>query len=260
MHLFKTKEILSSRDPNLDLDFKQAYPFPYIMIDDFLDEDLAKSLRLEFPTPNEKWYCYDNVFERKFATDKVDLMPWKHRMALMELNGQKMIELLEWLTGIKGLVADPWLRGGGLHYIKPGGKLDIHADFNWHKDLQLHRRLNVLIYLNDNDWEQDWRGHLELWTPDMKKCAQKISPVFNRMVCFATTDWSYHGHPDALECPPERARKSLALYYYSATRPADEITEAHSTKFVPRPNDENTEELQKLRELRNQGRLKSNVY
>jgi hypothetical protein len=60
-----------------------------------------------------------------------------------------------------------------------------------------------------------------------------IAPVFNRMVIFATTDTAYHGHPNPLTCPPGVARRSLALYYYSVDRPAEERTEAHSTLWQP---------------------------
>lgn len=42
------------------------------------------------------------------------------------------------------------------------------------------------------------------------------------MVVFSTTDFSYHGYPDPLQCPPSRTRNSIALYYYTKERPAGE--------------------------------------
>lgn len=236
--------------------YQSAEPFPHIVIDNFLPNEAAIALREHFPEPTPEWYSYSNVLEIKRATDKADLMGFMHSGILNTLNSQLMIDFLEKMTGIKGLIPDPWFRGGGLHYIKKGGKLDIHADFNWHQHLQLHRRLNVLIYLNDEVWESEWGGQLELWDKDMKNCVKKIDPIFNRMVCFSTTDWSFHGHPEPLASP--NPRRSMALYYYSATRPEHEITPSHSTLFRARPNDEETEEIKKLRELRNKGRLSSN--
>jgi Rps23 Pro-64 3,4-dihydroxylase Tpa1-like proline 4-hydroxylase len=141
-----------------------------------------------------------------------------------------MLRFLEVLTGIKGIISDPYFTGGGLHQIKRGGKLSVHADFNFHNDLKLDRRINVLVYLN-KDWEEAYGGHFELWDRDMSKAQQKILPLFNRCAIFSTTSYSYHGHPTPLACPPDRTRKSIATYYYSNGRPAEEVNESHSTLF-----------------------------
>ena len=61
------------------------------------------------------------------------------------------------------------------------------------------------------------------------------------MAIFSTTDFSYHGHPDPLNCPENRSRKSIALYYYSNGRPSYEINqglEIHSTLFKERKANE----------------------
>ena len=57
----------------------------------------------------------------------------------------------------------------------------------------------------------------------MKECKQKILPSFNKMVIFSTTDFSNHGHPDPIDCPSNISRKSIALYYFSAGRPKEEV-------------------------------------
>jgi hypothetical protein len=68
----------------------------------------------------------------------------------------------------------------------------------------------------------------------MTRCEVKAAPLFNRMVVFSTTDFSYHGHPDTLQCPEGMTRKSLALYYYTNGRPAEEMSAKHSTLFKAR--------------------------
>ncbi|NEN95926.1 MAG: 2OG-Fe(II) oxygenase, partial [Moorea sp. SIO3I7] len=132
----------------------------------------------------------------------------------------------------------PHFVGGGLHQIEKGGYLKIHADFNRHTKLRLDRRLNLLIYLN-KDWQEDYGGHFEMWDTEMTQSQKKILPVFNRCVIFSTTDFSYHGHPEPLTCPEGRTRKSLALYYYSNGRPAEELSKSgdHSTLFKARPGE-----------------------
>ncbi|WP_162625617.1 2OG-Fe(II) oxygenase, partial [Mycolicibacterium llatzerense] len=118
-----------------------------------------------------------------------------------------------------------------------GGFLKVHADFNRHHRLNLDRRLNGLLYLN-KDWEESWGGHIQLWDRDMQHCVQKSLPIFNRFLLFATTDFSYHGHPDPLTCPPHRARRSMALYYYTNGRPDEERSSSeHSTLFRARPGE-----------------------
>ena len=71
----------------------------------------------------------------------------------------------------------------------------------------------------------------------MTECVERILPKFNTMAIFSTTDYSYHGHPDPLNCPENISRKSLALYYYTNGRPKEDINkglEEHSTLFKGR--------------------------
>ena len=43
------------------------------------------------------------------------------------------------------------------------------------------------------------------------------------MVIFSTNDFSNHGHPDPVTCPPNQSRKSIALYYFSVGRPSEDL-------------------------------------
>ncbi len=233
--------------------FQSAQPFPHIVIDNFLKYEIARDLFDKFPDASHEWYKYENVFELKRAQDDLSKIPQEHAFILMLLNTRVFIEYLETVTGIKGLIPDPWFRGGGLHQIYPKGKLDVHADFNVHHHLKLNRRLNALLYLNFN-WREEWGGHLELWDKGMQGCQIKISPKFNRLVIFETNDDSYHGHPNPLDCPPGVTRKSMAWYYYTSPQESERVS--HSTLFKKRPEDETTEEIEKLREERGKGRIK----
>jgi hypothetical protein len=223
-------------------DYANAQPFPHIYFDDFLPLPAAEAALLDFPAPRElKWSEFDNPREKKLAFDVVEKLPVAVREVLYFMNSRPMIEFLEILTGIKGVIPDPFYVGGGLHQIKPGGKLGVHADFNHHTRLNLDRRINVLIYMN-KDWKEEYGGHFELWDKEMKHAEQKILPIFNRCAIFSTTSTSYHGHPTPLSCPPDRTRKSIATYYYSNGRPEEEVRDSHSTLFVARPEDVYEEE------------------
>lgn len=206
-------------------DYQNAKPFPHGSIDDFIDEDLLNKVLEEFPDLDKKpdQIYYNNPNEDKHATKGDELFGPNTKKLVDYLNSQEFRDFLNKLTGIKEpLLADPYYEGGGFHQIKKGGFLKIHVDFHKHRKLDLHRRLNMLIYLN-KDWDESYGGHFELWEKDMSKCAVKILPIFNRMAMFSTTGDSWHGHPDPLTCPDGRSRKSLALYYYTAERPEDEV-------------------------------------
>jgi len=137
------------------------------------------------------------------------------------------IRFLERLTGISPLLSDPTNFGGGLHQITRGGSLQIHSDFRQHPDNQLERRVNMFVYLN-GDWKDEYAGHLELWSKDMSKCEQRISPDLGKLVIFSTHDFSYHGHADPLNTPPHRTRRSIAQYFYSpSARPPGQIDRRH---------------------------------
>ena len=76
---------------------------------------------------------------------------------------------------------------------------------------------------------------LQLFDKDMDKAIQTVYPRFNTAVIFTTTSYTFHGHPDALACPEDRSRRSLAYYYFSTSRPQNEVsTEKHSTLFKER--------------------------
>ena len=223
--------------------YQKASPFPHIRVDGVFPEAVLDAVLREFPTPEGiDWIRFDDPRQKKLGFKIGDKLGDETTRFLHYLNSAEFIQFLEALTGIKGLIPDPYFEGGGLHQILPGGFLKIHADFNWHYKLKLHRRINVLIYLN-KDWDEAWGGHLELWDRDMKACREKISPLFGSMVVFNTTDFAYHGHPNPLACPPDRSRKSIALYYYSSSRPKEEISNAHWTLFKQRQGEDFKETL-----------------
>jgi hypothetical protein len=207
--------------------YAAATPFPHIKVDDFYPEARLDEVRREIHSatvdPEAPGYGW---FGKRRASELSEFPP-QTRSLVEELNSPAFLRWLETVTGIADLQPDPFLEGGGIHRIPPGGYLKIHTDFNWHRRLQLHRRINVLLYLN-RDWDENWGGQIELWHEDevaapTGKPDASFAPIFNRMVIFSTTDSSYHGHPHPLACPEDRTRDSIALYYYTRDRPPAEV-------------------------------------
>jgi len=245
-------------------EYQSNSPYPHIVIDNFLNEEVANKIYEDFPRPGQiEYYKYDNPLEKKFAMDKLEILPNSIADVLLNFNSSIFLEFLENLTGIDGLIPDPYFRGGGIHQSRKGGKLDIHIDFNRHPKLKLERRINVLLYLNKN-WREEYRGDFQLWKGRkvndnhiLENREKQIYPVFNRFVAFNTSEISYHGFPEPIECPETMVRNSLALYYYTVDRPIEEQANIHSTVYVKLPGMDDG--LDNLREKRKYGRLESNI-
>src|SRR4051812_48206392 len=146
--------------------YAAAEPFPHIAIDDFLPTEICDGILGEFPKPDQiDWMRFERHHSKKLAT-KGDKQFGPATQSLMrEFSSAACLEFLEGLTGINGLMPDPYYEGGGLHQIETGGFLKIHADFNHHRKLRLDRRINLIVYLN-RDWREEYGGHLELWDRD----------------------------------------------------------------------------------------------
>ena len=218
-----------------------ATPFPHAVFDDFLPEAVARLALDNFPADA---LGSDRVFDMGYAgLHKRQILPEECSAPVRRLfhffNSQPMLEFLEGLTTIRGLIPDPYFIGGGFHETGRGGKLGIHADFRINEQLHLHRRLNVIVYLNE-EWKPEWGGALELWDRDMKSKVREVMPVFNRCVVFNTDADSFHGHPDPLCTPEGVLRRSIALYYYTASKEIYNEVPSTSTMYHARPGDDAT--------------------
>ena len=214
--------------------YAAAQPFPHIVLDDFCDADVLRGLLEEWPATGER-VAYDRAQERlKYEWQPANLHSPRLRAFLAELNAEPMMRFIEALTGIEKLIADPYYAGGGLHETRAGGHLGIHADFNVHTGLNLLRRVNLLIYLND-DWQPEWNGNLELWSRDMKERRVTAAPKMGSAVIFNTDLDSFHGVPDPVACPPDRSRRSIAMYYYTAAKDGLAAVPLRTTTFRNRP-------------------------
>jgi 2OG-Fe(II) oxygenase superfamily len=218
-----------------------ADPFPHIIFDNFLPLAVLDRILDEFPKcglPSAKTFDAGYIGGKgKVQYNPTYLTSPYARSFFLFLNSEPFLDFVESVTNISGLISDPFFDGGGFHEIGTGGKLGIHADFRIQRRLALQRRVNVLIYLNQN-WRDEWGGQLELWNQTVTKCVRSISPIFNRCVIFNTDAHSFHGHPDALNSPEGVTRKSIALYYYTASKAVFNEVSDDGTDYRVRPKDD----------------------
>jgi len=213
-------------------------PFSHIYFDDFFCSDVACYLYEKFPKMEEMPVIFNEPMSYKGQLSDID-GKWPQFSAVFSyLQSSRFLELLTRLTGIPDLIADPILAGGGLHQSPRSGFLDIHVDANFHPiDKSLHRRINIIIYLN-KDWDCAWGGDLQFWSDEGNRPGEvksTISPLFNRAAIFNTTRTSWHGVSPVV-CPPDQSRKSLALYYYTKSRPSEEVYADSSVIWMNKDN------------------------
>lgn len=220
--------------------FQGAEPFPYVVWNDFLKPDFARECASAYPTYEEA-KAQGQEFGALNERLKVQVCdPTKFKQPIFalheELASPEFLAELEYISGIKLLLADPGLSGGGMHVMGgQGGRLDVHVDFNYQEDKDWHRRLNLLIYLNPV-WEKEWGGAVELWDTEIKTCHESVSPFLNTCVIFETSDKSFHG-VTPLVTPVGVTRNSFATYYYTSEAPPNWDGVKHSTIFRSRPNE-----------------------
>ena len=214
--------------------YGSAQPFPHIVLDDVLHREAFESAVAGFPAiGDEFWKAYVHVNETKFSNTQPDTWAPSLQAVAQEFCSPEFVAYLEKLTGIDHLIPDYTMDGGGLHQTLRDGHLNVHADFTTHHTHETWaRRVNILLYLNE-EWHDDWGGKLELWDKDMTACQARVTPAGNRMLVFTTAEDTFHGHPDGLTCPPDMARRSLAMYYFTE----ESAPVRKSTNYQARPEE-----------------------
>jgi len=222
---------LAARADDYAQEWKSKTPFRYLVMDDFLFPEDAAAILAAYPVPEVEGWNHPTYMDqrKKFTRTSGFAPPVADFFALTA--SPDFCALMTRITGIADLEPDPELIGGGLHQILRGGFLNVHVDYNFHPKTKLHRRLNLLLYMNPG-WQDDWEGCLELWDLGTKRQLERIAPLFNRAVMFETNEVSYHGHPRPLNTPPDVTRKSLAVYYYTKTRDDGSLAPEHNTLSI----------------------------
>jgi 2-oxoglutarate-Fe(II)-dependent oxygenase superfamily protein len=219
--------------------FRGVRPFPFFCLDRFFDEDFDDEVLAAFPSydaARQMGREFRGVNERgKVQVTDATRFAEPIRRINVALAAPAFLDVLSEVTGIDRLLADDRLVGGGIQQTGARGHLDVHIDFNYIRQRDLHRRLNILVYLN-KVWPAEWGGHLELWDAGVTRRAHLLAPIFNRCVVFETSEVSFHG-VSAVTCPPEVTRKSFAAYYYTREAPAHWTGKTHDTVFRARPDE-----------------------
>lgn len=216
-------------------EYKQAFfaakPYPHIVFDGLFNPRLLELVLADFEKLKfSEWRRYDNSNELKRGSAPKTRLGAASQLYFSTIYSGEFVEFIEAVTGIEGLVTDPELFAGGLHDIPPGGKFSMHIDFNQHSVTKLDNRLVFITYLN-RDWKLEYGGDLELWDLETRECVDRVVPEFGRTVMFYQSSNSLHGHPNPVNAPNGRHRRSAAAYFYSNGRGDGDGPDFHTTLF-----------------------------
>ena len=220
--------------------FDEATPFRHVRVEDFLEPAAAESLLRDFPAFDTGRAINEHgTVGRKAVLERVTAVSPFYGEFYRYINSRPFLDAMSALTGIRDLIADETLHGGGTHENLDGQGLDVHIDFNIDERRMLHRRVNLLLYLN-KEWRDEWGGLIEFhsnpWDPSADT-VKSFSPLFNTAVIFATGEHSWHGFQQ-IALPPDLkhlSRKSFSIYLYTRERPEREAVAPHTTFYVPQP-------------------------
>lgn len=229
----KMRELaLSHRDS-----FRNAQPFPHVVIDNFLPLEVANRIASSYPGIAENVWYFEGPGDSKHTSDpnveKVATGDEEHfppfiRHMMSQFQSGIYCHFLDELTGFEHLAPDPNHAGCGLHSTGNGGRLMMHIDASRHPNPDMHQLINCIYYCTP-DWQPEWGGTLELWNADATQCVEKVAPLFNRLVIFYTGGKSWHGHPNPVTAPQGKRRNSLALYYYTTD---SSLSDLYYTNYV----------------------------
>lgn len=220
--------------------FLHAKPFRHAVIEDFFDEGFAQRLLDEFPSFDKRLALSEmGEVGGKAVNTKIATIGPAYRELYALLSSEPFLKFASRVSGIDDLILDPAMYGGGTHENLHGQELDAHVDFNFDQTNQLHRRLNLIVYLNKG-WREEWGGSIEIHSnpriPE-ENVIKSWAPTFNRAILFETNEYSWHGFPK-IDLPEDKrslSRKSLSIYLYTKDRPKEEVAPVHGTFYVQRP-------------------------
>jgi len=238
-------------------------PFKYCIIENFLNEEMYEKICDKFPeNPNDEFWKYFNPIEVKYVLDKFEFINDEIKNLFFALSCDKLIKKFETLFDLEDLEYDPYLHGAGIHMHPTNGRLSMHLDYEKHPLMNKQRRLNIIYYVN-KEWDEEWNGDTQLWDKNMKNCVIKSYPQKNKAIIFETTEDSWHGVPDKINCPKHIYRKSIAYYYISplinnSNKNKQGVNDdGYRTKavFIKRPQDPSDERMEKLYKIRPHRRI-----
>lgn len=140
-------------------DYRSTEPFPHIVMEGILPDHLMRQVLHHLPKEKLQTVV---VFDIGYGDHhKREVMPEQCDPVVCEffhsMNSRPMLQFLDGLTSVDALLPDPYFNAGGFHEASRDVKLGVHADSRIHGQLNVQRRINLPICLNEAR-DDEWRG------------------------------------------------------------------------------------------------------
>lgn len=216
MYRYLKIQALRAQVDRLEESYRNASPFPHVFLDSFLIPQTLGEVVNIFPQ-DVAWKGWANRLESEhvrqaYACEDMVHIPGTIEKLINEFNSGPFLQLLSKITGIDNLIPDPYLTGGGMHMVTPGGYLNPHTDFHLKDTPPHYRQLNLILYLNEG-WTESNGGSFEFWDKEKHTIEKRVLPSLGTCMLFRTSNDSLHGYSIPVQ---GRNRCSVALYYYTA--------------------------------------------
>ena len=230
MNIIRHIENNFSNYKQLNDTFVGTPPYPMITLDNFLPNDYAKKLQKECESiPDHYWTKFTRRGSYMEECINMDVAPVANEF-VNQMHSQAGMLWISKVTGIKDLIPDPYLVGGGYSRSYRDCTLKIHTDFNWNDTLKCHRMLSLIVYLNE-DWKEEYGGHLQFNDFKNKTAIQRVAPLFNRVVLWRYHKKGFHGFPDPIKCPENYSRNTFRLFFYVSNATYDSADLPHRSLY-----------------------------
>lgn len=224
-------EKLTESKEQLKNEFNQKGRINSCFIDDLLPLDIAKEIYEAYPSP-EEMAIHKSLRENKRIAAQMDLYNPLLEEAVFAFQDERIVKIVEEITGLKEMIPDEHLYAGGISLMSTGNFLNPHLDNSHDNDRANYRVLNLLYYVTP-DWDINNGGNLELWDNGMGKPQRVIHSKFNRLVLMVTNKTSIHSVSKVIS----QGKRCCVSNYYFSNRPADAKEYFHVTSFYGRPNE-----------------------
>lgn len=198
-----------STDSNLEL------PYSILVLDDFLPKDLALAMSNEcdmIPTQYWKQFTRNGSQMDECTNLEQTVHAYDFTNQIHSLTGMNWLTKI---TGIDGLIPDPYITGAGYSKISNGNSLKVHVDFNWNDHLKLHRALSLIVYLTPK-WQDSYGGSLDFYDINKTRIVKSIPTAFNRAVIWQYHKRGFHGSAPVVNSTEKLTRKSFKLFFYTS--------------------------------------------
>ena len=200
---------------NFKRKFHSGYPFPYLILDDFLTKNFFNKLNIQNQkTLKNKGKKFHTDFEKNKWISKNTQLPQMIKLIITELNKKKWINNLSQLSMINKLFSTKVSNTdlANYHEMKDKGYLGPHVDHSSDPDTGSPHVLNLLLYLSKK-WDSKWGGSTLLFNEKGKKVIKEIKYKPNRAIIFLHTPYSFHGVKKINKS--KFIRSSIYVDYYS---------------------------------------------